>query len=280
MDNNYSIVPVSELENLTPAAVKKIDITAMKEVLSEARAFQGFCRSEFIQNHDYGIVPGCKKPSLLKPGAEKVFKGYRTIPTFEIIKEIEDFETRFFFYKIKCKLICQLTGKLDGEGFGICSTGEKKYDFAGADKFVLANTVLKMAKKRAMVDAALTIGCLSEIFTQDVEDMDLSGGKVAEKIQAQQKQVNSQKDTRLITEGQSKRMFAIAKGDRAKIDTIIKKYNYISSKDVQRCDYENICSELEGIKLTPATATEEEENWPTDEDYAGAFTNSKEENPF
>ncbi|HQQ75731.1 MAG TPA: hypothetical protein PLB01_00115 [Thermoanaerobaculia bacterium] len=34
------------------------------------------------------------------------------------------------------------------------------------------NTVLKMAKKRAQVDAAMGLGCMSELFTQDVEDFD------------------------------------------------------------------------------------------------------------
>lgn len=32
------------------------------------------------------------------------------------------------------------------------------------------NTVLKMAKKRAIVDAALSLGCASELFTQDLEE--------------------------------------------------------------------------------------------------------------
>lgn len=32
------------------------------------------------------------------------------------------------------------------------------------------NTVLKMAKKRAWVDGALGLGCLAELFTQDIED--------------------------------------------------------------------------------------------------------------
>jgi len=32
------------------------------------------------------------------------------------------------------------------------------------------NTVLKMSKKRSAVDAALGLGCLSELFTQDLED--------------------------------------------------------------------------------------------------------------
>ena len=38
------------------------------------------------------------------------------------------------------------------------------------DPYTLVNTVLKMAKKRAQVDAALTVASLSEIFTQDLED--------------------------------------------------------------------------------------------------------------
>ncbi len=33
------------------------------------------------------------------------------------------------------------------------------------------NTVLKMAKKRSQVDAALNLGCMSELFTQDLEEM-------------------------------------------------------------------------------------------------------------
>ena len=38
------------------------------------------------------------------------------------------------------------------------------------DVFSQVNTILKMAKKRALVDAALSAGRLSEVFTQDIED--------------------------------------------------------------------------------------------------------------
>ena len=40
-----------------------------------------------------------------------------------------------------------------------------------ADPYSIANTILKMAKKRAYVDAALSVASLSDIFTQDLEDM-------------------------------------------------------------------------------------------------------------
>ena len=34
----------------------------------------------------------------------------------------------------------------------------------------MRNTVLKMAKKRSMVDASIGLGCLTELFTQDMEE--------------------------------------------------------------------------------------------------------------
>ena len=46
-----------------------------------------------------------------------------------------------------------------------------KYRIDNDDPYTLANTVLKMAKKRAQIDAVLTVASLSEIFTQDMEDL-------------------------------------------------------------------------------------------------------------
>jgi predicted RNA-binding Zn-ribbon protein involved in translation (DUF1610 family) len=39
------------------------------------------------------------------------------------------------------------------------------------DIYDTRNTVLKMAKKRSLVDASIGVGCLSELFTQDLEDI-------------------------------------------------------------------------------------------------------------
>ena len=72
---------------------------------------------------------------------------------------------------IRCKLY--KGGLLITQGLGHCNTKEKKY--IKQDPFTLANTCLKMAKKRAQIDATLTVASLSEIFTQDIEDMDIQG---------------------------------------------------------------------------------------------------------
>ena len=61
----------------------------------------------------------------------------------------------------------------------------------------MQNVVLKMAKKRAMVDATLNVGNLSARFTQDVEDMNLEpdnvGGKNPEELKQNSKPKASSK---------------------------------------------------------------------------------------
>ena len=59
-------------------------------------------------------------------------------------------------------------GKVDG-GWQICKAGAKAENPDIADVW---NTVLKMAKKRAYVDGILSATAASDIFTQDIEDMD------------------------------------------------------------------------------------------------------------
>ena len=58
--------------------------------------------------------------------------------------------------------------KVEGKGWMVAKGGEKVEHDNPADHY---NTVLKMAKKRALVDAVLTATAASDIFTQDLEDI-------------------------------------------------------------------------------------------------------------
>lgn len=157
----------------------------------------------------YGTVPGCgDKPSLLKPGAEKICMTFRLRDELTVEEFRDDQEIR---YRVLCRLVHIPTGQEVGQGVGTCSTAEVKYNWREAvcqeewdsrleserrvkygkgrwDKAkngyetskVLQvrtnpadqeNTVLKMAKKRALVDAVLTATAASDIFTQDIEDI-------------------------------------------------------------------------------------------------------------
>uniref|UniRef100_A0A6M3IQ36 Uncharacterized protein n=1 Tax=viral metagenome TaxID=1070528 RepID=A0A6M3IQ36_9ZZZZ len=176
------------------------DITAINK-------FQQVVHACMIKDQDYGVIPGTTKPTLLKPGAEKIVKLLGLADTYEILDKSEQWDAPFFRYLIKCKLIHVGMNVVISEGMGECNSMESKYRWRwvgerdlpdGIDKTNLitqerkskqtggrwlvyrldnediysqVNTILKMAKKRALVDAALSAGRLSDVFTQDIEDI-------------------------------------------------------------------------------------------------------------
>jgi hypothetical protein len=142
--------------------------------LNEARQrlsmLQEFVKEMMVADVDYGMIPGCKKPSLFKSGAEKLCDIYGFAKKVEIINRIEDWETKLFRYEVKVSLINKKTGLMEAEGIGSCNNREKKY--VSQDPFNVINTIVKMAKKRALIDAVLSATRTSAIFTQDIEDFE------------------------------------------------------------------------------------------------------------
>lgn len=201
-------------EKLTPVKVE--------EVKEQVALIQELMRSVMRENEHFGIIPGTKKPSLYKPGAEKLGFTFRLTPEFEVT--LTKLERDHREYQVICTLRSIKSEKAWGQGVGCCSTMETKYryreskrkcpkcdreaiikgkeefgggwlcwkkqegcgaKFLNGDESIESqiigrvenpdiadayNTVLKMAKKRAHVDAILTATAASDIFTQDVED--------------------------------------------------------------------------------------------------------------
>jgi len=153
-----------------PASVSIIDNVNLNQVqlqMQKIAQFQAVVQKTLKKGHDYGEIPGTRgKPTLLKPGAEKILMLLGLSSEYEIVERVQDYEQGFFAFTVKC--ILSRNGLKVTEGVGHANTREKRYQ--NQDPFSLANTVLKMAKKRAQVDAVLTVASLSEIFTQDLED--------------------------------------------------------------------------------------------------------------
>jgi len=127
-----------------------------------------FVSQIMIEGEDFGVIPGTRtKPTLLKPGAEKLSAFFGLAPDIDVTQRIEQWEApEFFQYEVKCSLR-GADGRLRGSGIGSCSSRESQYKRRNlAD---VANTILKMAKKRAMVDAVLSTTGASQFYTQDVE---------------------------------------------------------------------------------------------------------------
>lgn len=188
---------------VVPTPTSLPDEASFKSGLEAIRRFQAIAKSQMIEGHDFGVIPGTQKPTLLKPGAEKITKLLGLADEYVVLEQVQDWIKGFFHYTIKAQLRHLGSGVVVSEGLGECNSMEskyrwrwlfgsqmpegtlkpnvtriiktkrgdaKQYRFDNDDIYSQVNTILKMAKKRAMVDAALSAGRLSDVFTQDIED--------------------------------------------------------------------------------------------------------------
>ena len=206
-----------------PANVNIIDsiqVTQVQETMRKISQFQMVIRNTLREGHDYGTIPGTgSKPTLLKPGAEKILMLMGLTSEYELIERIQDYETGFFAFTVRCTIYRQ--GTKITEGLGHANTRERRYTSGRQqDAYTLANTVLKMAKKRAQVDAVLTVASLSELFTQDLEDL-VEEGVVPETASVKRQASGSEKaNAEKITESQLKAIFGIARNKNISKDYI------------------------------------------------------------
>lgn len=155
--------------NLPVVASQKVILSA-HDVRDQVQLIQQVMVTVMKEGDHYGKIPGCgPKPTLLKAGAEKLVSTFRLAPKYEEIAGSKE-EDNFLSYKIRCDLIHIPTGNFVGSGLGTCNSKEKKY--IKASPWDIQNTLYKMACKRALVAATLNATAASDIFTQDIEDMD------------------------------------------------------------------------------------------------------------
>lgn len=110
-----------------------------------------------------------KSPTLFKSGAEKVAVAYGLCQHYELVSRIEDFDKGFFYFLVRCDLVKIVEGKeyIITSAYGSANTREGRTGTQSC--YDGANSALKMAQKRALVSAALSLGCMSDSFTQDIE---------------------------------------------------------------------------------------------------------------
>ena len=190
---------------------------SLQEAKERIQMLQRFVKEFMVPGEDYGVIPGSKKPSLLKPGAEKLTDIFGLTKFVEIVSRMEDWEKPFLHYEIKVTLLNKRSGHVEAEGIGSANSKEKK--FARQDTYTIANTLLKMAKKRALVDAVLSATRSSGLFTQDIEDIviDISPGndselnhKPSQPRQSKAVQNPGAKNNR-ASEGQLQQIYALAR---------------------------------------------------------------------
>jgi len=164
----------NKVVQLTPVATLKSAPTLPDLVVTTVEAkerierLEQFVRTLMVSGVDYGSINRFSKPTLLKPGAEKLCDVLGFSKTVQVINRIEQWETGIFSYEVKVTLTSKETGVVEAEGIGSCNSKEAAYRYS--DSFTIVNTLLKMAKKRALIDAVLSATRASGLFTQDIED--------------------------------------------------------------------------------------------------------------
>lgn len=246
---------------------------------------------------DFGVIPGCKLPSLWKPGSEKILTAFR----IGVDPEVDDLSTEDEArYRVKTRLFHEPTGIEMGKGIGEASSHEEKYKWRKAvcdeefddtaedrkrvvwkkgsekpyqikqvrtNKADVANTVLKMAKKRSQVDGTLTSTAASALFTQDLEDLEaevrdaiIESEKVPDGKEpispatpqdgAPASDMGAPKETSapaagpVISEAQAKRFYAIARGadwSNDEINSYVLTLGVKKSNEIPKAIYDKAC---------------------------------------
>lgn len=106
-------------------------------MVSQARKIQECMSAVMKRDEHYGVIPGTKprkdengkelppKPTLLKPGAEKLCLMFRLCPEYETLRA--DSSPAGIAYTVRCILTHIPTGNRIATGLGSCNSREKKY---------------------------------------------------------------------------------------------------------------------------------------------------------
>lgn len=269
---------------------------SIANVESRRKAINDLMMKAMRDGIDFGKIPGTPKPTLYKPGAEKICSMFQIAPRIVIVDMSTPDTLR---YQVRVELYANGGTIFLGEGIGTASSAETKYQWRAAvcreefdatpeDRRRIAykkannpegfytiaqvrtecedadNTIVKMAKKRALIDAVLTVTAASDIFAQDIEDFatgDEANGNGAEPQQGQQPQqrpaAQQQRPAatqqqqrpaqgRTISDAQGKRFYAIASKSGKTSDDVkrylLSAYKIEHSRDMLMNDYDNACA--------------------------------------
>lgn len=264
--------------------VSQFQTRTVADIRTNASLIKDVLKSVLKKGVHYDLpYEGSEKYSLLKSGAEKILSVF----LIGIRLKIEDMSKEDCRrYRIVAEGFHIPTGIVIGEGLGECSTDEKKYkwvkaicgeEYEGAEpsrrQLVwkrgkngsknyqeqqvrsnpadIANTVLKMAKKRAVIDLCLSATAASDIFDTNNENEGAENRHTphaSAQAPGQAVPPPSQAGAPLISEKQSKRLYAIQMNSK-KTPEQVKEYlhslGFQGSKDITIDAYEEIIAWIE-----------------------------------
>lgn len=197
-------MPGTDVQTTQPVATPAMQIReTVATIKARVQMVQNVMKDIMKKDVHYGTIPGTPKPTLYKPGAEVIALAFQFAPRYLV----DDLSTvDLVHYRVTCEIYSREAGCFVGSGQGEASSDEEKYRWRKAvnaaefeatpedrkrvkfghngktnqdytinqvriEPADIANTVLKMAEKRAFIDAIRTTTACSDMFSQDIEDL-------------------------------------------------------------------------------------------------------------
>jgi hypothetical protein len=197
-------IPSTALVTAPPTKLAVFDkgVLSTAEVLARAHRIKEIQTTVMKPHVHFGTIPGTQKPTLYQPGADVLLVTFKIAPKVALIEDLSTDDA--IRYRVKIAGVVQGTEEFLGDGVGECSSDEEKYRWRrvvcdeewqetdpqmrrakwrkGAQKPYkeqqirtspadVANTILKMAFKRAKIGMALSVTGAGDVFGQDLEDL-------------------------------------------------------------------------------------------------------------
>jgi len=194
---------LAQTEQMTPAASPpRITPGTIQETTQGIALLQGMVKDILVRGIDYGRIPGMPQDSLWDPGASQIIGSFNCYCGQRRILKLEDSDERIVAC-VEVPIISRATQQEVGSGIGAASTLETKYKYRwvanpkqwGYDEAAiktfktkrgkdeegnnvtlyripnpehseLLNTIVKMASKRAEVDAAESLPGVASVLRQ------------------------------------------------------------------------------------------------------------------
>jgi hypothetical protein len=135
-------------EGITAVEVRRPGVVTIEDLMPTLDLQTAMRRRNFIvevtknlmvAGVDYGVIPNTgSKPTLLKPGAERLITLFGMSPEVHELMVVEDWTgeahggQQFFYYRYKVRLV--KNGITLGEGVGSCNSWETKYRYRTAER--------------------------------------------------------------------------------------------------------------------------------------------------
>lgn len=199
------------------------------EIMKKERSLMDqFVRSQLTDGVDYAPAYNGAKPTLLKPGSEKVALLLNLMPVFEVDHETHNIlsaAVKDDTICYRCRLVSRATGETVADGRGACSIKSKRGD---------VNTAIKIAEKRAQLDATLRVAALSDRFTQDMAQEDKKDAAVVARETREKRKPTKEKAMEFLTAAGTMKDAATVYGQLMKYQ-----WSEEDSKDLMEC-YGNV----------------------------------------